>query len=526
MLHSLNLGMKKNLLFLISFFMMLLAGAQEPADALRASWTIAGGTARQQAIGGAMASLGGDLTATFVNPAGLAFYRTGDLLISPSYRFAKSRYNYLGRQEKERDSKFSLGTTGFVLAANNSSAKVESSVLSIAFNTTGDFKSDVLYRGINRQSSYSQKYLEELKAANIKDGNVAANDFPYGTSLAFNTLLIDTVGGSTNGNFQFQSRAANILSTGLIQEQKTTSRGGIYEAALGLAVNYNDKFLVGGSIGVPYLHYRRDAAFTEADATNNPNNKFDFATFTEELSTKGPGFNLRLGAIYKPQEYWRLGLAVHSPTIYSLTDRYEAFVTANVENASAGTASDYSVDYNNGEPFTTKYTLVTPYKVVGSISYVLREIEDVTKQKGFLTADVEYVNHKASSFHPYEDEEVLTPESTKDYLKKLNSAIDNAYRGAFNFRAGGELKFTTVMFRLGAAYYGNPYKNINGEKGSRVNLSGGLGYRDKGFFIDATYVHSMTKDSYVPYRLSNAPYPKADGKTITGNILLTLGKKI
>ena len=37
------------------------------------------------------------------------------------------------------------------------------------------------------------------------------------------------------------------------------------------------------------------------------------------------------------------------------------------------------------------------------------------------------------------------------------------------------------MFRLGAAYYGNPYNDINGEKGSKLNLSGGLGYREQRF---------------------------------------------
>lgn len=500
--------------------------AQEPADALRASWTVASGTARQQAIGGAMGSLGGDVTATFVNPAGLAFYRTGDVLLSPSFRFGKNSYRYLGREEKERDQKFTFGTSGFVIAADGHSSKVKSSALSIAFNTTGDFKNNVLYRGVNNQSSYSQKYLEELRNGNIKDGNVAANDFPFGTSLAFNTLLIDTVGGSTNGAFQFQSRAANVLGTGLLQEQQISNKGGIYETALGLAVNYNDKWLLGGSLGLPYLHYRREASFTEADATSNVNNKFDFATFSEELTSKGLGFNAKVGVIYKPQEFWRLGLAVHSPTIYSITDNYESSVTANVEGAGTGTTTDYSVDYNNGEPFEAKYTMITPYRVMGSISYVLREIQDVTKQRGFLTADVEYVNYKASSFHPIDNEEVETPESTKDYLKTLNKSINNTYKGAFNFRAGGELKFTTVMFRLGAAYYGNPYKNLNGEKGSKLNLSGGLGYRNKGFFIDVTYVHSTNRDTHIPYRLSASDYPSADVRTTAGNVLLTVGVKI
>jgi hypothetical protein len=168
--------------------------------------------------------------------------------------------------------------------------------------------------------------------------------------------------------------------------------------------------------------------------------------------------------------------------------------------------------------------LITPYRVLGSISYVLREIQDVTKQRGFLTADVEYVNYKASSFEL--DDEVDNDPSTGDYLKSLNRAIDNAYKGAFNFKLGGELKFTTIMARAGAAYYGNPYKNINGEKGNKLNLSGGLGYRNKGMFLDLTYVHAMNKDVHFPYRLQNTPYTGANIKTTTGNVLVTIGFKI
>jgi len=89
----------------------------------------------------------------------------------------------------------------------------------------------------------------------------------------------------------------------------------------------------------------------------------------------------------------------------------------------------------------------------------------------------------------------------------LNKTIDNTYKPAFNFKVGGELKFTTIMARLGAAYYGNPYKNLgHGEKGNRFQLSGGLGYRNKGVFVDLTYVHTMGKDVHFAYRLQNSPF--------------------
>ena len=82
------------------------------------------------------------------------------------------------------------------------------------------------------------------------------------------------------------------------------------------------------------------------------------------------------------------------------------------------------------------------------------------------------------------------------------------------------------MVRLGAAYYGNPYKNLAGEKGSKFQASGGLGYRNKGFFIDLTYIHTFIKDIHTPYRLQSGLTPLASIKGNMGNALLTFGIKI
>ena len=512
--------MKKLLLLTLSCFTINFLMAQEPSDALRNAWNVQSGTARVQAIGGAMGSLGGDITATFVNPAGLGFYRTGDVVFSPTYSFGKTGATYLGRKEKTETNKFAIGTSGVVWGSNEYNKK-RSSAISLAVNQVADFKSNILYRGQNNSSSYSQKFLEELRNNNIKDGNFASNELPFGTSLAFRTYWIDTVGGGTNGNFQFQSRAP--IATGLLQQNTITTRGGITEFSLGFGVNLNDKLLLGGAIGVPVMRFERDAEFVEVDATPNPANKFEDAVYKQGLTTTGMGLNLKGGIIYKPKEFWRLGFAFHSPTVYSLTDKNTAEITTNTENYQGSLNS--KLEDITGAASEFKYMHVTPLKLIGSVSYVLREIQDITKQKGFLTADVEYVSYPMSSYFT-DDENGVTDQVTRDYLKSLNKAIGNAYKGAFNFRAGGELKFTTVMVRAGVAYYGNPYQNIHNERGHRLNLSGGLGYRNKGFFVDATYVHSMTKDVNIAYRLQNADYFNADIKNTVGKILLTVGFKI
>jgi hypothetical protein len=510
--------MNKNILSLLGVAFTLSASAQEPADALRYSWTVPGGTARVKAIGGAMGSLGGDITASFVNPAGLAFYKTGDLIFSPNFLFGKTKGTYLGRTETDNYNRFTWGTTGFVVGGGDENKNVRNVAFSIAYNRMADFNSSVLYRGKNTQSSYSQKFLEQI--GSVKDGNVVASEYPFGSSLAFNTFLIDTIGGSTNGNFQFQSRAIPLLAQGLLQQNSVETHGGIDELALGIGASVKDKWMFGGTIGIPFLHFKREASFIETDPTDDKNNKFDFFDYRENLSTTGVGFNVKGGVIFKPQEFWRLGLAVHSPTFYGLTDTYDANMTTNTDNYK-GEQYQSSADITDQSEF--KYTYISPYKVIGSISYVIREIQDVTRQRGFLTADVEYINYKASSFHV--SDESSNDQSAKDYLKTLNEAINNAYKGAFNFKVGGELKFTTIMFRLGAAFFGNPYKDIAGEKGSKMDLSGGLGYRNKGFFIDLTYVHSINKDVQFAYRLRNAPYSPADIRNTQGNIYATVGWK-
>ena len=148
-----------------------------------------------------------------------------------------------------------------------------------------------------------------------------------------------------------------------------------------------------------------------------------------------------------------------------------------------------------------------------------QQLQDVKNQRGFITADVEYINYKGASFKAADKTDAVA----KDYYSSLNKVIDNLYKNAFNFRIGGEIKFNTLMFRLGGAYYGNPYKN---ETANLYKVSGGLGYRNKGIFIDLTYVYSINKDIHYPYLLQDKPNSPASIKNNAGNIIATIGFKI
>ena len=233
------------------------------------------------------------------------------------------------------------------------------------------------------------------------------------------------------------------------------------------------------------------------------------------------GINAKLGVIMKPVEFVRLGLAVHSPTWYSFEDSYRATMSVNTENyrTNPGTETVSSDVFNDGQDPVYKYELISPWKFMLSGSYVLREAEDVRQQKGFITADVEYTTYKSNKFRNAEDYD------DNGYYDGINATMKDYYKGAFNFRVGGELKFTTIMTRLGFAYYGNPYSDKE-LKANKMFISGGLGYRNAGIFIDLTYVHGLQKDVNFPYRLPDKANTIANTKGGGGNVMLTFGFKI
>lgn len=511
--------MKAILIILFFTFCISCCYAQAPEDALRYSYlSQPGGTARNQAIGGAGASLGGEFTSLFINPAGLGFYKTGDFVFTPQISAKDTKSNYLGTGASTAGTNVNIGTTGFVLAAPTRGKSVNSFAVAFGVNRVADFNNNIYYRGRNNNSSFSEKYLEELVNNNATNPNSAATMFPQTSSLALNTYLINPTYDSA-GNVTGYSSLANP-ATGLIQENSINTSGGITDFSLGAGFSDHDKWYFGGSLSIPFLRYNRNASYKETDASGNPNNNFNYFEANETLQTKGVGIGGKFGVIYKPTDVVRLGFAIHTPTFYQLTDEYTSEVITDLEGyGGAGVKHQSNTDLSNGQPLETKYNLTTPMRMILSGSYVFGgNAENVMNQKGFITADLEYVNYKGSSFH-----DVNNDPDAASYFKSLNSIIDNLYKNTFNARIGGEMKFNTFMVRLGGAYYGNPYDN---ETSDIVKLSGGVGYRNRGFFLDLTYVYSMDKDVNYPYLLQDkANYP-AYLKINGSNIVATMGFKL
>lgn len=512
--------MKKYLLSTI-----LLTGAklfaQIPEDVLKYSFFPQNGTARSLAIGGAMGSLGGDISTIYVNPAGLGNYRTGEVVLSPSWFLNNNKADFRDTRSINKKNNFGMGPIGIVFGAANRYQPTSSQAVSFAVTQTASFNNTVQYKGYNNYSSFAEQWAEDVARNGSIDNVYADPAYAYGAAQALHTYLVDTF--RVGNDLQVKALPEFILQNGqsLLQEKTIVSSGGIYDIAIGYAYNHKDKWLVGGSLGIPILSYKNSTTFTEKDTSSDAHNNFDNFTYTDNYSTTGAGLNLKLGVIYKPEEHIRLGLALHSPTfMFSLTDKRNSSLSANTEDYN-GVSSITSSTLPNGQPGQNKYSMLTPWRVMVSGSYVFREVQDVRRQKAFITADIEYSGYKQGSF--YSVEENPTDTSLK-YYKALNNVIKKEYKGNFNFRLGGELKFNVFMIRLGAAYYTNPYKDP-ALKASKFLASGGLGYRNKGFFIDVTYVHAFNKDVDFAYRLQDKSNTFATVNNQRGNIAATVGIK-
>ncbi len=527
--------MNKYLLSLATLFVVALAAeAQTPDDALRYGFPLMGGTARNMAIGGAMGSLGGDISASHINPAGLGMFKNREVVLSPNFNFISNKYDYLGSEDKSKSNGIGYGTSGVVFGhgVNSRTRNSRGSAFAITINSLANYRNLVTYNGVNTQSSWSEQYVEQL----VRDRasiDAADNNYIFGSSLAFRSFLVDTLAGQNGTLIGYQSLVpvGGPGSAGVLQTNNIETRGTANELAIGFGTNSMDKLHFGLSAGIPFYFFEKNQTYQEEDISGNNDNDFGSFDFVEKYRTTGVGFNLKAGVIFRPVQRLRLGFAFHTPTWASMRDEQSASMTTNSENyirrvypnLNLPSVNTITSDELKGTSLAGEYDyrLQTPYRLLGSFSYVLNEVKDAKQQKGFITADIEFVNYRSTRFRS------MDTESFDDvtYYDEVNDIIKDRFKGAFNFKVGGELKFNTLMARLGFAHYGSPYAD-SFLKNTRTLLSGGLGYRYGGMFIDATYVHGIYKSTQPVYLLQDKASPVADGRNTLGQVVVTLGFKI
>jgi hypothetical protein len=509
-------GNMKKLIYTVSFLLFACSTfAQDLTDALRYSNYKIKGTARSAAMGNAFGALGGDFTSLSINPAGVAVYRSGEFTFTPSLGNTSVDGKYLGNTENDSKYNVSLDNLGYVTTiptGANSESGVVSFSFGLGFNRLGNFSMRSL-AGINKSNNSILDYFTDNMNSNKSQyiGNEAERLDPYYELLAWDSYLVNY--DKTNDEY-----FNDISDYGYQQaQQKSTERKGyINEYLISFGANFNHKFYLGGTVGIHDVYYKETSTLREW-YPDQKNPFFEELSFGSNFKTSGSGFNLKIGAIFKPTESLRLGLAFHSPTFYKLTDNY--YNTMNSYNANyvvqkdasvSRTFNSYSFDSGDG---TYDYEIQTPMKTILSAAYQFGK-------KALVSIDYEIVDYSSAKLKNGSD--------GYDYYNQ-NQVIKDAYKTVGNLHVGAEYRISPV-FSLRAGYENYPsafkstYINQNSmnKNASYSTVSGGFGFRQGNVFVDAAVKHVMT-DEYLNLYPSAPEMAKYNTKQ--NSVIFTIGYK-
>lgn len=491
--------MKKLILtFFASAGIIALSYGQYVDQALIFSQQNYGSTARSKAMGNAFGAIGGDFSSLSINPAGIGIYLKPELsgtfnilginsIDSHSYIEESNNRISQGKITDNINDDFSFRNFGIVFTnpVQNGNSGLVSFNFGFGFNRLNNFNQS-LSGGID---GLSQSRMDEyvnitngINSRNLRNENDPYNNVPWESKLAWENYLINVANpdGEGMGN-DYQSI---LFPNELVNENMTINSDGYNnEWIASFGANINHQLYLGATIGFQDLHHNIKSNYNE-------NGEFGYFNYTNVTNTKGKGYNVKLGVIYKPIPALRLGAAIHTPTYFYFKESYYWTMSSKLKDVS----SDANGSHYAETPITDyEYNMDTPMRAIGSIAYQFGK-------KGIIAVDYEYVNYSKIKLKSYDDYKYGDDQD----VVNDNNEISSIYQSVSNLRIGGEFKPTNaVSLRAGYELLGNPF-NSNAYNVSQPNkdfkyntLNGGIGYRIENVSLDISYsLSNRTQYSY------------------------------
>ncbi len=477
--------------FLLLLFLTSALHAQNVNDALRYSvFDLGLSTGRALGSGGAMGALGADFSVLSTNPAGLGWYRKSEFIFTPavSPTLTQSRLNDDENARVFEDSRggFNIASLGTIVAGQPRNSNWTTFNFGIGVNRIADFNQKFFFDGRTR-GSITDRFLELANSDGLDD---------FEAGVAFDAFAIYDANNDGFYNSDFEL-APNAL---VRKDQLVTSRGSMNELAFSFAGNYNERVLIGMTIGVPFVNFSEEKVYRESDPDDNIP-FFNRLEYTENVTTTGTGINFKAGIIVRPHQAVRLGMAVHSPTSFRLSDSYRS--SMGYEYTEDGQRFSERANSPDG---LFEYRLRTPWRFIGSAGLIIGKV-------GFISAELEQVNYSRNRFDFG---------SFVDTEREVNDNIKGALSAATHLRLGGELAYEVFRFRGGIGIHGSAF---GVDDPTSTSFSLGLGLRERSFFMDLGYRRHSFREFYYPYLTSQAPQPSVTNEVARNQVLLTFGFK-
>lgn len=451
---------------------------QGVSDAVINSQDIYEGTSRSIAMGGATGAMGGDVTAICINPAGLGLYRTSELTFTTGLQHNLTSSTYYDGHNNGSKFKASVPNFGYVLTMECSNYQpIRFLQLSIGLTRTNDFNYRAHAHGLNPSSSLVDSYLQTINGIDeLFDGHTDPESYlydhyAYDLHPAWQTFLIDRFQDSL-GAYYYNSP---IPQGNVYQDNDIVSSGRTEEWTMALGTNIVDKVYFGTSIGFDHVKRRYSRIYTETPGAEGQG--FSEWSYAEELGNDAWGVNWKIGLIYTPAPWLRLGAAYHTRTIFDFDETW--YTTTSTSLTDGHTTESY---WYQSPTLTNNYDFYSPRCLVGSAAFLFG-------RQGMITTDFEYMNYGVSEFasddlHAFDD---------------ANAAIDEVLKSTFNIRVGAEWRVRQYYLRGGVAYYGSPY-GFGGRNGSAKRLGVGIGYvTNNDVYWDFAYELGQSTTLAAPY---------------------------
>lgn len=431
--------------------------SQNIEDVYRYSRTYVTGSARFDAMGGSFGALGAESGCIGINPAGFGRLSTSSLSFGISGTAVNTKSNFMDHNDSFNTFTVRVPNLAgsFVKDVSGNGNGLLYIQLSGGLNRVANFNNSLHYSG---QKFESLLDVFANQATGV-DSTMLYDYLPYTSSLAYQAYAIDP-----DNQYNYYPR---LNSGDMIHNRSVLKSGGINEWYFAFSGNYIGRVYFGASISYNTLNYAQSTVHKET-LTDTTGVRLRSFIYQYDFKTKGSGTSIKLGAIFVPVDFLRLGIALHTPTFYNLTDDYTATMQA-VQSYGIQHVDPAFIPANR-----YKYRVWTPTKVVGSLGFVFQD-------NGCINVDLEYMNYAWGSLKSTKDQGY----AAYDY-KTENKEVKSELIDALNIRVGGEWSIYNVFFiRAGYGFYPKGYK-VDRTYGKNYDqtFSGGFGFRVNRLFID------------------------------------------
>lgn len=449
--------MKKIFLLAASLFLVGSLSAQTITDALRFSQMGLNGSSNYISRAGAIGALGGDLTAASYNPAGLGLFNSNELSMSTGFYGSFTNANANGLLSSDNRSNFNLGHIGGLVFFKPNSSDIKGFQFTFTLNRLKSFGN----RTIFQRNGLNDSYISHIIDNRYDDAYM--RDFYESYTVDIDTINDVYTSVFQNGKFN--------------QIRSFTESGSVNEFSMSFSTNINNFIYLGATIGIPIANYHSSGSFMEErlDITQTPP---DIYIYNEIKDIYATGVNLKVGTIIRPVNWFRIGLAIHTPTYYSIEDNLYSDVS--YKKSSGG----------DWDPVT--YNLQTPFRFLGSVALVLGDNKSIIA--GSLSGDYEYADYSNMKYRLSNN--ILAENN-------INTAIADYFRPTNTLRIGGELKMGTIALRGGYCIMDNPYSDNKNDAGA-ASITAGIGYRANNYYIDLGYAFTSGKSKFTEYESTSA----------------------